>query len=343
MTITFRPVDPDDWPAAAAGFADLTFEQTRAYAGPAAARIGGQARFLLAEAAGAPVAAAALRIKSLPGLRRGIAWCPAGPLVIPAAGPAPDAARLHAVLAALRAHVADADGHILRLRIASPAALSLAPETLATAATGAGFAPTDRARGYHSAAIDLSCDADALMRRLSGKWRTDVRFALKSGLTLEHGIGAGLEARFLSMFDQTQTAKGFSPDIPPQFHFPLGGPDYAVETLIASKDGEDLAGIVVGAAGRSAVYLFGATLPAGRPLRAGYFLTWEAIRLARERGLSWYDLGGIDVEANPDVARFKERMNGEVIHVEPWEARPTGVVARLTLAAERLRSRLRRG
>ncbi len=92
-------------------------------------------------------------------------------------------------------------------------------------------------------------------------------------------------------------------------------------------------------------YLFGATGAVGRPLRAGYFLTWEAIRLAREKGCLWYDLGGLDPAENPDVARFKERMNGVPINAEVWQAQPTGLWAggraRLILGLETLRAKVR--
>jgi lipid II:glycine glycyltransferase (peptidoglycan interpeptide bridge formation enzyme) len=144
------------------------------------------------------------------------------------------------------------------------------------------------------------------------------------------------------MFDAVQAAKGFSPDITPAFHFALNSPDYAVETLIAVKDGRDVAGIVTGRAGGCTTYLFGATVDAGRPVRAGYFLTWEAIRHAVAQGQAWYDMGGIDAATNPDVTRFKERMNGVALLAEPFEARPAGLRAGLVLAAEALRARLKR-
>jgi lipid II:glycine glycyltransferase (peptidoglycan interpeptide bridge formation enzyme) len=191
-------------------------------------------------------------------------------------------------------------------------------------------------------ALELTRGTQALMSALNGKWRTDLRSALKSGLILERGNGPSIEARFLAMFDKVQTAKDFRPDVSPQFHFRLGGPDYAVETLVAVKDGKDVAGIVTGTTGGCATYLFGATTDAGRPVRAGYFLTWEAVCLAQSRGLSWYDLGGIDTVANPDVARFKERMNGVPLLAEPFEACPSGLVPRVVLGAEALRARLKR-
>lgn len=334
-----RLVAPTDWPALASGFEDLGFEQGLSYARAAAVRVGAEARFLAVERAGVPVAAAAVRIKRVPGLGRGIAWIPSGPLVLPRGGAVPDAALLSAILTALRDHFSGQEGHILRLRLSGLARQD--PEAVRCIASGAGFVHTSRAPRYRSIALDLTHGPDALMGALNGKWRTDLRLALKSGLVLERGTGTAIEARFLTMLRAVQTAKGFRPEIGPQFHFPLHGEDYAVETLIAVKSGQDVAGIVTGTAGTCATYLFGATADAGRPLRAGYFLTWEAVRLAQARGLAWYDLGGIDAETNPDVARFKERMNGMSICAEAFEVRPPGLIPRLVLGAEALRARLK--
>jgi hypothetical protein len=335
-----RPVASADWPVLAAGFWDLGFEQGLAYTQAAAARIGAEARFLAVEQAGVLVAAAAVRIRRVPGLGRGIAWVPSGPLILPKGGLAPDTATLGAILTALRDRIAGQGGHVLRLRLSVLARQD--PEVVRRTALQAGFASTPRAPCYRSIALDLTRSPEGLMAALHGKWRTDLRFALKSGMTLQRGTDPAIEARFLAMFGTVQAVKGFRPEITPQFHFPLHHQDYAVETLIAVKDGQDVAGIVTGTAGGCATYLFGATADAGRPLRAGYFLTWEAIRLAQARGLAWYDLGGIDAATNPDVTRFKERMNGVPLFAETFEARPPGLVPRLLLGAEALRARLKR-
>jgi hypothetical protein len=147
----------------------------------------------------------------------------------------------------------------------------------------------------------------------------------------------------MAMFDVVQGVKGFSPDIPPAFHFALldSAADYGLEILIAHKDGTDLAGIVIGTAGTTATYLFGATADAGRPVRAGYFLQWEGIALSQSRGLHWYDLGGIDFDSNPEVSRFKERMGGVAIAADPYEARPADPVGRAIIGLETLRARMK--
>lgn len=337
--LTLAPVAPADWPALAAGFADLGFEQGATYAAAAARRIGARVEYrVLRDGAGRPVAAAAVRVKTVPGLGRGIAWIAAGPLVRPGATPPPDAGRLAAILAAFRADYAGRQGHVLRLRLSGTAFVP--PATMAEAARAAGLAPTRRAPPYRSYILPLDRDEAATMAALDGKWRTDLRFALKSGMTVDRGRGAALAGRFLALFGPVQQAKGFAPDIPPGFHTPLDGPDYAVETFIAHKDGQDLAGIVTGRCGAGATYLFGATADAGRPLRAGYLVQWEGIAAARAAGCRWYDLGGVDAGANPDVARFKARMGGLPVLAEAWEAVP-GAAGRLVLALEGLRARLK--
>lgn len=335
--LTTRTLSAVDWPACAGRFHDLGFEQSLTYALASARRIGARPQFLVVEQAGHPVAAAAMRIKRVPGLGRGIAWCPAGPLLLPKQGLKAD---LGLILQSLHRQVAQQDGHILRLRLSGLALLDV--DQVRKTAAAAGFAPTGRAPLYRSVAMDLRLAEPALLQRLDGKWRTDLRYALKSGLGLDQGNSAALQARFLALYRSVQTTKGFAPDISPEFHFALSGPDYGLDILIATKDGQDLGGVVIGSTGQTATYLFGATAEAGRPLRAGYFLTWAGMALARQRGLDWYDMGGIDREANPDVARFKDRMNGVPILCEAFEARPPGLIPPLIAALETLRGRMKR-
>jgi hypothetical protein len=176
---------------------------------------------------------------------------------------------------------------------------------------------------------------------LHSKWRGHLRSALKAGLALHRGTGPEYRARFLALFDQVQKAKGFEePSVRPEFHFALQGSDYDYDILIATKDNADVGGIVIGGSLPTCVYLFGATVEAGRQHRAGYFLTWNAFARAREMGFLWYDMGGVDAVKNPAVAEFKERTGGLPIQTEVFEAVPTGLTGKLILRLEHLRSRL---
>jgi hypothetical protein len=349
MNIRVRTLSEAEWLATSAGFRDAAFEQSVGYGRPAAARIGGQLRLLAIEADGATLALAAARIRHVPGFRRGIAWVPGGPLIWRAGGFGPGADTLRAILGALRDQLVGREGHVLRLRL--PAIMPPGVDG-AVVLRDAGFGPTSRAPRYRSFAMDLSRDAEQLMASLHGKWRTDLRFALKSGMAVDQGssrdgpLAPTFIARFMSLYRTVQDAKGFRPDITPEFHFACVGdaasPDYTLDILIATKDGEDLAGIVIGTTGMGTTYLFGATGDAGRPLRAGYLLQWEGMALARGRGGAWYDLGGVDFDENPDVARFKERMGGQAVATDAYEARPSGVFPHFVEGLERLRAEIRK-
>jgi lipid II:glycine glycyltransferase (peptidoglycan interpeptide bridge formation enzyme) len=193
--LSVRVVPDADWPACAQQFRDLSFEQSLTYGRAATARIGGKMRCLALERDGQLVAAAQVRIKTLPGLGRGIAWIASGPLLLPLDEPAPEPAVIAEVFTALRQELALRQGHILRLRLPGIAFHEL--EEIAAIAKATGFAPTNRAPVYRSIAIDLAQDQAKLMANLNGKWRTDLRYALKSGLTLETGTGPDMQARFL--------------------------------------------------------------------------------------------------------------------------------------------------
>lgn len=340
VTLVLRPVSEEDWPEVARRFTDLTFEQSLTYGQAAAARIGGAAEFVaLNDAQGLTVAAACIRIKCVPGMKRGIAWIASGPLTERQGVPDPKPEELRALLVALAAHVHRA-GHILRLRL--PAIAGHNPPELDALAADAGFLPTDRAPGYHSVAIDLAQDEEALMAALHGKWRNPLRNVLKAGLEVDRAPIAELADRFHVLYQEVQQAKGFRPDIPPEFFYPLKGPDFDHEVLIARKDGTDLAGITLGRVGATATYLFGATTDAGRKLNAGHFLMWQAILRCRLLNLRWFDLGGIDMNDNPSVARFKLRTGGrEVKAAGPYEARPPGLAPTLIARAESLHRRLK--
>lgn len=333
-------IPSEDWSAVAAKFYDFSFEQSLAYSQAAARRIGADLQFLGVGEGDTLVACACVRIKRIPGLGRGIAWIASGPLTVPLDGPQPEAHSVIAVLEALREKIAVQDGHILRLRL--PGAAFHDVEALDALVGDAGFEPTDIAPGFRSVAMDLSMDDEALMKGFVGKWRAHLRYALKSDLKLERGRGADMQARFMRLFKEVQQAKGFSTDITPEFHFELNGPDYSWEILIATKDGQDIAGVFNGWSGTNAVYLFGATADAGRRLRAGYFLIWSGLGLSRDRGLRWYDMGGLDEEANPSVAHFKLRMNGQdVLSAGPYETRGPGPIPGVIAKLEAVRAKLK--
>ncbi|WP_170399799.1 lipid II:glycine glycyltransferase FemX [Ruegeria arenilitoris] len=334
--LSLRQVAPEKWSGISGMFDDLTYEQSLTYAQAAAHRIGATAEFVvLYDAQDKPVAAACLRIKKIPVLNRGIAWIAAGPLTHNSSQPEPEPEMIGAVLSKLRDYARSA-GHVLRLRFP----VQIAPSEDVT--KQAGFTPTERAASYRTVLIAPDQQDDSLMRALHGKWRNPLRNALKAGLELETGPITDLSGRFSNLYEQVRDAKGFQPDIPPEFYYALSGPDFDHDVLIARKNGEDIGAMTIGVSGPNATYLFGATSEAGRRLNAGHYLMWQAMLYCRERGVKCFDLGGIDQEANPSVTRFKLRTGGsDTTAAGPYEAQPNGLGAGLINLAETLHRKLK--
>lgn len=88
--------------------------------------------------------------------------------------------------------------------------------------------------------------------------------------------------------------------------------------LIAEVDGEPVAAIFVFIFAGRAYYVYGMSRSIHREKMPTYLLQWEAMKLAKSRGCSTYDLWGApDVFDESDsmwgVYRFKEGLGGEVV------------------------------
>jgi lipid II:glycine glycyltransferase (peptidoglycan interpeptide bridge formation enzyme) len=112
---------------------------------------------------------------------------------------------------------------------------------------------------------------------------------------------------------------------------------------LAWHDDQLIAGHLGSFFGNTAVYLLGASTSKGRDLRASYLLQWNAIAYGKALGNAFYDLGGIDQQNNPDVYRFKRRLNGRLVtEVGPYELAPGVLSKHVIQFAEKARNAIRR-
>jgi CelD/BcsL family acetyltransferase involved in cellulose biosynthesis len=104
-----------------------------------------------------------------------------------------------------------------------------------------------------------------------------------------------------------------------------------MQTFLARKDGEAVGALVCSLMGDTAIYLLGATNEKAKELKAANFLQWRAMVWLKDRGARWYDLGGIDSEANPGGFHFKTGLGGvEAILLSP-HLKAAGAVSRMAL------------
>ena len=194
--------------------------------------------------------------------------------------------------------------------------------------------------------VDVERDPDAIMASLSKDWRQNIRRGERKGVNIDFGAGLERFETFSGMLEELRARKAFDVDLDERFFAGVQADLPEHERLlvgIASLDGVAVAGNVTTLHGDTAVYLLGATTDAGLKSQASYVLHWRTIELIRERAISWYDLGGIDPEANPGVADFKLRTNGlDVTAAGPFERSPQGPRGRVAGWAEQAYVRARR-
>jgi len=188
---------------------------------------------------------------------------------------------------------------------------------------------------------------DEIRCGLDPKWRGDLAKSEQAGIETTRSVELADFDHFERIFLDLARQKGFMPSQDVRFfkHVQSSAPqDQKFVLHLAWHDGELVAGHLGSFVGNTAVYLLGANTSKGRELRASYLLQWKAIAYGKAVGNSFYDLGGIDQQNNPDVYRFKRRLNGRLVReVGPYELAP-GVASKHAIRfAEKARNVLRRG
>ncbi len=324
-----------EWLRLADRFRDHNYRQLFDYAEALAARTGSTAEHLRIDHGDEPIGLASVRVKRMPGT--GIAYVSGGPLVRTGAnrdrGP-----HLDLVLKALVGEYVDRRRLVLRV---SPAlgdpAWNAEQERRFVAAR---FLQVDHLSRYRTIAVDIGGSLADVRAAFAKKWRYSLKQAEKAEISVTEGSDPALLDQFAPLFRELVARKSLSVDLGADFYGSLQRALPAEERLhvaIASIGGEPAAGIVASLLGDTAVYLLGASNESGRSACAPYLLQWKTIEAAAARGIRWYDLGGIDPDANPGVHRFKARMGGEEICAPgPYEAAPGRVRAGAVRTAERL-------
>ena len=258
-----------------------------------------------------------------------VAYAPRGPAVDWG-----DPAQVRAVLTMAR-HAA-AKGHAALLKIEP----ELPPSPALSAALASyGYAPSpQRVQPLSTIHVDLSGDEAAILGRMKQKWRYNIRLAERKGVTVRAGGSEDLPA-IQHLMDVTGTRDGFGVHNA-AYHrraTELFMPPGLMTWLLAEHEGRLLAAIAVFALGSTAYYMWGASADEGRNLMPNHAVQWAALRWARGRGCTTYDLWGIPDEVGADpqayaqpeswgegglwgVYRFKQGFGGAVVrYAGAWD------------------------
>jgi len=335
-------VSAAEWYGHVAAFGDASIYQLWQHA-PGREGVQGVSRLLLRRR-GNVVAAAEVRLFTVPLTNRGIAYVRWGPLWKRAG----DRESLEVLRQALRALYGE---YVVRrkmvLRIMPRLAIEHSPY-FPGLALEEGFSPLDQRDPQRTLLMRLSADLDDLRRGLAPSWRRHLKKAEGAGLTVTAGSAPELFDDFIAVFNQMLERKRFAPgaDIHKHRRIQTALPDeLKMGVLLARKDGHPCAGLIYSAIGDTAIYLFGATNDIALQTSAAYLLQWEAVKLLKEKGVREYDLNGINAALNPGLYQFKTGLAGtsgtEVTFVGQLQGFGRSPVNHFLLLLDRIRHRMR--
>jgi lipid II:glycine glycyltransferase (peptidoglycan interpeptide bridge formation enzyme) len=198
---------------------------------------------------------------------------------------------------------------------------------------------------YRTMVLDLSPSLPELRKNLDAKWRNKLSGAEKNNLKVVAGNGPEEYQTFCQLYHEMRKRKTFETTVDVEEFQRIQeelAPSQRMRILICEDKGIPVAGLVASAMGDSAIYLLGATSDAGLNAKGAYLLQWTMIQWLRENGIRWYDLGGINPEANPGVYSFKRGMSGvDVCQINPLVESGSVVSTAIAKAGMAMQNRFR--
>ena len=174
-----------------------------------------------------------------------------------------------------------------------------------------GFRPSAHAiQPRRTISLDINGSEEDILAQMKQKTRYNIRLAGKKGVEV-------ISSSDVEMFSQLMGVTGERDEFGThsleyyQRVYELFHPIDACELLIATYEGEPLAGLMVFAYGIRAWYFYGASNNLHRNKMPTYLLQWEAILWAKEKGCMEYDLWGVPDEDREILEeKFTKRSDG---------------------------------
>lgn len=103
--------------------------------------------------------------------------------------------------------------------------------------------------------------------------------------------------------------------------------------FFANHQGKPIASVVIFYSNETATYMYGASDETYLNLRPNHLLLWEAIKLAKSKGMTTFDLGRVS-DDNPGLKEFKQRWGAQTVPLHYYyypEKKGVGAVNRKSL------------
>ena len=201
---------------------------------------------------------------------------------------------------------------------------------------------SDQIQFRNTVLIDLNPTEEELLARMKQKTRYNIRLAEKKSVSLRVGMLEDLGMLY-KMYAETSVRDGFVIRDEEYYKtvwelFMAGGQSEIVnrksemplaEPLIAEVDDEPVAAIFVFYFAGRAYYVYGMSRDKHREKMPTYLLQWEAMKRAKTKGCTVYDLWGApevfdESDSMWGVYRFKEGLGGRIVRtLGAWDFAPS--------------------
>lgn len=174
----------------------------------------------------------------------------------------------------------------------------------------ADFVP--RGEGYRTYWMDLRQSPAALRAGLEPKWRNHLNASERAGLRISDTNTPAILEWLIERYMADRNAKSYRGPSPAMLRAlrDAFAPGENVLLLRALSGGAPCAAVLIFLHGRAATWQIGWSDAAGRRTSAINFLLWQAMQRLQDRGIEWFDLGGIHPQAAAGVSRFKQGLGG---------------------------------
>lgn len=306
-TSDVNTVDEQTWCQILQEFDDANVYQTWAYT---AVTSGRNMSHLILRKNGDIVAVAQARIAKLPVINVGIAYIRWGPLWRRRATEA-NAETFRQAVRALRNEFSCKRGLVLRL---FPIIHDDDPPYLSAILAEEGFSLTCEETRSRTILMDLTPPLEVLRQGMKPHWKRELKLAERNALEVIEGTDDALFATFIDMYREMVSRKKFveGNDVN-QFRLMQSQLPHTLKMkiMLCKSSAGVCAGLVCGAIGKTALYLFGATSNIGMKSNGSYLLHWKLIENLKKEGHTVYDLNGINLARNPGTYKFKHDLAGK--------------------------------
>ncbi len=208
-----------------------------------------------------------------------------------------------------------------------------------------GFEQVQSDRPYHTFMVPLYESEEDIRARIHRESRRILRKAEKQNIEVREGTDKEYFTLLECLYAQAKKRKGFkgldsqvfarTQDMLPE--------NERARVLVAYYDGQAVSALATTHFGNTAVPILYANNEKGLACGASYLLWWRAYLSAKNLGMRYYDLGGVDKKVNPEGHLFKKRMGGEgQVYIGAFDAYTNCVARNVSAVVENIYRRFKK-